>query len=63
MFCKVAFADAGLKIPELLFGIECFKYSNTLELGGNIFIRVFKIAGSFWVASGSFSTGKIMFLS
>ena len=48
-------------------GIECFKYSFTLDEGGSIFIKVSKMAGSLLLKSLSFDfvegTEKIMFLS
>ena len=49
------------------FGMECFRYSFTFEEGGNIFIKVSKMAGSFLLISLSpdivDATGNMMFLS
>ena len=48
-------------------GIECFKYSFTLDEGGSIFIKVSKMAGSLLLKSLSLDfvegTEKMMFLS
>ena len=61
---EVGLGTIGVADP---LGIECFKYSFTLDDGGNIFIRASKRAGSFLLNSLPLDfvdgTEKIMFLS